>query len=779
MRNEISAESVYMSIYENIQAIESSLNTASKLSERIEKYSKRCNDIKSMLPLHEKKLAESGIKYEDCRMAVADIENKLVLANDNLKAMDAEGLNNVLVKLSYRKDKLNELILILDNITNIWKTCSELNSEHARLISDKNNNKEKHSLLSKQYNKEKVLYEEAKRLFDNMELSVRDWALDLRSHLKVGDMCPVCGQKIEKLVSDEECNRRLFPVRENLRNLEERLRRTEALRESSEIVLNGLEQKLLEEKEKIEKAESRYHMLCETANAVFREMSFEVPDIQNVAYSKELVLADISKVSAEIDSVLDRQKKVNAQTLYVSELNSKLAELRNNELSQRTIFEKNQMYIREMKQELVGLESNIADNRLLYTKTVEDIGGYINIENWEDLWTENMSGFVVGLKAKASAYFARCENYRTVLAALDKFDSEFKIICKTEKAILEKWPSWNGLSSADTCFVDGIAELWTEFSVMAFNLANSIAAAEKAISDNRLMLDSFFAEHEDFNLSRIEELALVNDIRDLRIKHESEMSEYKLALNLFEGKKTEITEHEKVCPLLKDESADLDIWEKKKDELKEKQDSCSVEIGRLSQKIEACEQNIAKYKMEKEKEEKLRDEFNSWDELNAEFGGANGMKFRRIAQSFLLNDLLHRANGYLGNLNKRYLLDCEPGTLTVRMLDMYQNDSQGPVDILSGGEGFLVSLSLALALSSLNKKGFSIDTLFIDEGFGTLSGEVLNTVMDMLERLQVINGKRVGIISHVEGLKDRIPVQIRVKRIDLTRSRIEVVDGRM
>lgn len=203
-----------------------------------------------------------------------------------------------------------------------------------------------------------------------------------------------------------------------------------------------------------------------------------------------------------------------------------------------------------------------------------------------------------------------------------------------------------------------------------------------------------------------------------------------------------------------------------------------AEMGRIDQQLKSDEQNASRFRKEKDKEEEFRKVFAEWDTLNKLFGGGDGKIFRRIAQSFILNDLLQRANGYLKKLNKRYKLDCEPGTLTIRMMDMYQNDAQGPVDILSGGEGFLVSLSLALALSSLNRKNLSVDTLFIDEGFGTLSVEVLNTVMNMLEKLQSLNGKRVGIISHVEGLKERIAVQVKVKRIDQTRSTVEIVDSR-
>ena len=120
------------------------------------------------------------------------------------------------------------------------------------------------------------------------------------------------------------------------------------------------------------------------------------------------------------------------------------------------------------------------------------------------------------------------------------------------------------------------------------------------------------------------------------------------------------------------------------------------------------------------------------------------------------------------------LFRSQPGSLLILVRDNYQASLSGTSN-LSGGESFLVSLSLALGLSSLNQRSFSVDTLFIDEGFGTLSSDYLNTVMDALERLHQLNGKKVGIISHMEGLRERIKTQIQVKRIDNSRSEVLIV----
>ena len=120
-------------------------------------------------------------------------------------------------------------------------------------------------------------------------------------------------------------------------------------------------------------------------------------------------------------------------------------------------------------------------------------------------------------------------------------------------------------------------------------------------------------------------------------------------------------------------------------------------------------------------------------------------------------------------------MECPPGGLTILLRDEYQGGVKRPTSTISGGESFLVSLALALGLSSLNRKSLSVDVLFIDEGFGTLDSDYLNTVMESLERLHQIGGKKVGIISHVEALRERIATQIHVERVNHTLSRVEVV----
>lgn len=165
--------------------------------------------------------------------------------------------------------------------------------------------------------------------------------------------------------------------------------------------------------------------------------------------------------------------------------------------------------------------------------------------------------------------------------------------------------------------------------------------------------------------------------------------------------------------------------------------------------------------------------YNNWSKLNDLLGSASGNKFKTIAQGYTLDVLLGYANKHLEELTKRYRLEKIPNTLALQVID---NDMLGEVRTvhsLSGGESFLISLSLALGLSSLSSNRMKIESLFIDEGFGSLDVETLGVAMDALESLQT-QGRKIGIISHVEEMKERITTQIQVTKAPNGKSIVKV-----
>jgi len=152
-----------------------------------------------------------------------------------------------------------------------------------------------------------------------------------------------------------------------------------------------------------------------------------------------------------------------------------------------------------------------------------------------------------------------------------------------------------------------------------------------------------------------------------------------------------------------------------------------------------------------------------WAKLNKLIGSADGAKFKVIAQSYTLNLLLLHANKHLSYLSKRYKLQQVPDTLALQVIDCDMCDEIRTVYSLSGGESFLISLALALGLSSLSSNNLKVESLFIDEGFGSLDAESLRTAMEALEQLQM-QGRKIGVISHVQEMSERISVQVQVHK---------------
>lgn len=213
------------------------------------------------------------------------------------------------------------------------------------------------------------------------------------------------------------------------------------------------------------------------------------------------------------------------------------------------------------------------------------------------------------------------------------------------------------------------------------------------------------------------------------------------------------------------------LSEKSADELNEEYQKIQQElvtqnqaIGALNNQLEAARNNAQQAQILIEKLNEQMQEYQRWEELDKLIGSSDGKAFRVFAQGLTLQQLTQLANRHLEQLSGRYQLKRRSWEkLELEILDTFQADHRRSVKTLSGGESFLVSLALALALSDMAGQNTSIQSLFIDEGFGTLDENSLDIALNTLENLQG-SGKTIGIISHVKELKERVGVQIFVRK---------------
>ncbi|WDH38026.1 AAA family ATPase [Pseudomonas chlororaphis] len=210
-------------------------------------------------------------------------------------------------------------------------------------------------------------------------------------------------------------------------------------------------------------------------------------------------------------------------------------------------------------------------------------------------------------------------------------------------------------------------------------------------------------------------------------------------------------------------------------------------LGELHNQLAASEQLSAELRAQQTEDQRRQDanqalgeqiaqaysEWQRWGRLNALIGSASGDTFRKIAQAYNLDLLVHHANAQLRQLVRRYRLKRGGSMLGLLVMDTEMGDELRSVHSLSGGETFLVSLALALGLASMASSTLKIESLFIDEGFGSLDPESLQLAMDALDGLQA-QGRKVAVISHVQEMHERIPVQIQVRRQGNGLSTLEV-----
>ena len=272
--------------------------------------------------------------------------------------------------------------------------------------------------------------------------------------------------------------------------------------------------------------------------------------------------------------------------------------------------------------------------------------------------------------------------------------------------------------------------------------------------------------------------------------------------SFFEGKDPEVKDRELDEALKKAQDAlnkakdDRNVKEKKIVELRAKLESVRKQIGELKEKLPDDECRLVEQKKQldeekkdieskrlqhttileqdkrarikqasfKQEQETLEDKYDKWAALNSLMGANTGDNMRQMAQCYTLQFLVAQANVYLKMLTPRYRLVPVQDSLSLRIKDMDYAGQVRDLSTLSGGETFLISLSLALGLSAISGGTHNYGMLFIDEGFGTLDSPSLNIVIDALSTLQSFQGKKVGVISHTTEMKERIPVQVQVVR---------------
>ena len=372
------------------------------------------------------------------------------------------------------------------------------------------------------------------------------------------------------------------------------------------------------------------------------------------------------------------------------------------------------------------------------------------------------------LQDASNDYLNRKKRYDEEVRKLQEAQQLCNETSRIRESITELFPDWAESSTTfypannDGEFKSG----WNDLKSKADILGNDMANTRQNLEHCEMILNGFFREkgigETEFQglIKKGEKVEIFrNDLTGVETDIATQQNIISLNLQKIDKLLSELHLSNEEIPNVEALSAAKKETEQAKEEALTQLNNATSRLQELSRQRERCKELEAK-------QAKAATDYNRWFLLDKYFGGN---RFRTLVQTHILKPLLNNANIYLSKITDRYTLTCSEDNeqLSILVLDKYNKNEMRSATVLSGGERFMVSLALSLALSSLNRPDLNVNILFIDEGFGTLDEHNLDSVMQTLERLQDIAGqqeRRVGIISHREELIERIPTQIQVKK---------------
>lgn len=351
----------------------------------------------------------------------------------------------------------------------------------------------------------------------------------------------------------------------------------------------------------------------------------------------------------------------------------------------------------------------------------------------------------------------KIQEYNTLLTRAETMRKELENLNELNDRILATMPQWHhveplkgNLSNKD--ILNLVAR--TSANVAQISNARSIIKAKDEIIRN------FIGGADGITEQRLMELATLTP-QKIEAKRTA-LTETRARLNQLRSRQTELVDAadqaaRKCAGLPTAEQISLSLQE------------CDEAIAQTDTRTGAEKQKLADDdKLRKGREEliarldKEEQLLARWQKLNNLFGVNEGARFREVAQKYIFGGLMQAAGVYLERLTAgRYRLHSVPNSFVIEISDAWQGGERRSVNTVSGGESFMVSLSLALALSDLGPRTAS-NLLLIDEGFGNLSDEPLRQAIALLRNLHHKEGRRVGVISHMEAVRQEIPVQIQL-----------------
>ena len=731
-------------------------------------------------------VAECEKLLEECTAAVERKQREADDLQARLQSFDQKRLADDLSAGEQRINRLADLLTSLGRIMDLEKEANAASEAVGRGERELTSLAEETALRAREAEGLRTEVEKALRIHDLMEKGVDEAMVKLRQSLAEtgAEICPLCGSHIGRLNEAEDAIRSvltpsgqiLAEARKASEESEKRLRESRR-RESERRGTIESDSRHLAEKERM--LAKLYAAFKADAAALGDPVAQEIraaarltPLYDRIRIRTESMILECDKEMTKIKGELEKAAALTAELGGVASGRKPLDKALKNadkSLSEaRKAQEKNVELTGRCRREIEERENTVAQ---IEKELPEEL-----TTRYPD-WRRSASGCISKLRAEAKEYE---EHQRSFDESSREGERLLRLTLDLQgfrNDIKSLHPDWDDTPEARETADSDVAAEWRSLIADNSRLEGEIKKCHEEMGRCRTGLEGYYSlsgRDETYLSSLVESEAKIADIRkELSALGEKFRSVADATVDLLRRRGEAFTmlgvgEND---PLPDAEATDAEIAGNAS-----RRDELNVRKGVIEREIAMADANEEQYLKAAAILTAATEVRQRWEKINAYFGGT---RFRTLVQACILRPLLNNANIYLSRITDRYLLTCSDDNeqLSILVRDRYQKDEVRSITVLSGGERFMISLSLSLALSSLNRPDMNVDILFIDEGFGTLDEKTLDSVMSTLERLQEIagqSGRRVGIISHREELDERIPVQIRVRRNGEGRSRIEI-----
>lgn len=646
-----------------------------------------------------------------------------------------------------------------NSIATIEQHLAQLNTEYA--------------IAEKAYTQAHQQAERDRNLLSTMQMSVEETLTELRKRLHdntEAEVCPLCGQKIDKALLEQDFGQMLTPLQER--------------EKESAALLAQAKKNCDEAKGKYDTAKGAFSSEKKTLDTLTSKIEASLLAWQTKA--KELGIdlnqepePQMSQLQTNFEHQLDM---LNKRWVAAEELQKRISQLGEEKKSIDKQCDEASKTLNAATLALTANRSNIKarqDNIGKLSAERDDLHQQLSpmLAPHYPTWSDDTQSVRKKLSAEAKTYNDTKEQDQLLVTAIESATAIINTIGNERAKTLAHYPQWDEMVDPQQYESNNILSKWTDYNDRFQVLRNNIENLEQQINKYSLTLTQYY-QASGLNEERLKELIdKASEVEPARKWVEGINAELKSSQAAIATAQLRLDEL--LAKLDTKDTAnipDQGELEAKLAEANKHLEELAKEIGANKQLLDTNNANKKKALLAETRLEAANKAFEKWDKINSVFGGT---RFRTLVQTYILRPLLNNANIYLRQITDHYTLTCseENQQLAILVLDRYNKDQVRSVTVLSGGERFMISLALSLALSSLNRPDMNVNILFIDEGFGTLDEKNLNSVMETLERLQDIAGqtkRRVGIISHREELNERIASKIYVRKKGEGRSVVEI-----